>query len=123
MMNCLEWLPIYFGILRTGAWVVPLNFRFNSEDIEYCTMLAEAKALFFGEAFIDRIDTIKSVLDTTVQTYIFVGPEEDRPKYAEDYSNFLFSGDTTYPGLRSASMIVQGSILLPVRRDVPRVSI
>ena len=28
MMNCLEWLPIYFGILRTGAWVVPLNFRF-----------------------------------------------------------------------------------------------
>ena len=45
MMNCLEWLPIYFGILRTGAWVVPLNFRFNSEDIQYCTSLAEAKAL------------------------------------------------------------------------------
>lgn len=20
MMNCLEWLPAYFGILRTGAW-------------------------------------------------------------------------------------------------------
>ena len=23
MMNCIEWLPAYFGILRTGAWVVP----------------------------------------------------------------------------------------------------
>ena len=22
MMNCLEWLPAYFGILRTGAWAV-----------------------------------------------------------------------------------------------------
>ena len=26
MMNCLEWLPIYFGILKTGALAVPLNF-------------------------------------------------------------------------------------------------
>ena len=23
MMNCLEWLPIYFGVLKTGAIVVP----------------------------------------------------------------------------------------------------
>ena len=28
MMNCLEWLPIYFGVLKTGAVVVPLNFRY-----------------------------------------------------------------------------------------------
>ena len=25
LMNCLEWLPIYFGILKTGALAVPLN--------------------------------------------------------------------------------------------------
>ena len=23
MMNCLEWLPVYFGILKTGALAVP----------------------------------------------------------------------------------------------------
>ena len=28
LMNCLEWLPIYFGILKTGALAVPLNFRY-----------------------------------------------------------------------------------------------
>ena len=27
LMNCLEWLPIYFGILWAGALAVPLNFR------------------------------------------------------------------------------------------------
>ena len=27
LMNCLEWLPIYFGVLKTGALAVPLNFR------------------------------------------------------------------------------------------------
>ena len=29
LMNCLEWLPIYFGILKAGALAVPLNFRRN----------------------------------------------------------------------------------------------
>jgi acyl-CoA synthetase (AMP-forming)/AMP-acid ligase II len=28
MMNGLEWLPIYFGVLKTGALAVPLNFRY-----------------------------------------------------------------------------------------------
>ena len=31
LMNCLEWLPIYFGILKTGALAVPLNFRYDSD--------------------------------------------------------------------------------------------
>ena len=34
MMNCLEWLPIYFGILKTGAIAVPLNYRYTSDEIE-----------------------------------------------------------------------------------------
>ena len=35
-MNCLEWLPIYFGILKSGAVAVPLNFRYTAEEIKYC---------------------------------------------------------------------------------------
>src|SRR5208283_5787397 len=29
MNNSIDWLIAYFGIIRTGAWVVPLNFRFT----------------------------------------------------------------------------------------------
>ena len=29
MMNSINWLEAYFGIIRTGAWAVPLNFRFG----------------------------------------------------------------------------------------------
>ena len=43
MMNCIEWLPAYFGILRAGALAVPLNFRFSGEDIKQCCEIAEAK--------------------------------------------------------------------------------
>ena len=48
LMNCLEWLPIYFGILKAGALAVPLNFRYTADEIDYCMHLAEADALVFG---------------------------------------------------------------------------
>ncbi len=48
MNNSIEWLIAYFGIVRTGAWVVPLNFRFTSDDIKYCADVAEPDILVFG---------------------------------------------------------------------------
>jgi acyl-CoA synthetase (AMP-forming)/AMP-acid ligase II len=91
MTNCIEWLPIYFGILRTGAWAVPLNFRFTAKTIRRCTETAEAKAIIFGEEFIERINTIKKDIDKTIENYIYVGPEELRPDYAESYQEILKS--------------------------------
>ena len=36
MTNSMEWLPIYFGILKSRALAVPLNFRFFAEKIKKC---------------------------------------------------------------------------------------
>lgn len=58
MMNSLEWLPIYFGILKTGALAVPLNFRYSADEIEYCVNLAEVHILVFGNEFIGRVEEI-----------------------------------------------------------------
>lgn len=58
MMNCLEWLPIYFGILKAGGVAVPLNFRYSAEEIKYCLDLADVEVLVFGPEFISRMDTI-----------------------------------------------------------------
>ena len=33
MYNCLEWLPIYFGVLKAGAIAVPFNFRYDADEI------------------------------------------------------------------------------------------
>ena len=83
MMNSIDWLITYFGIVRTGAWVVPLNFRFTSEDIKYCVDVAEPKVMIFGPEFIERIDAIKDDCPT-IENYIFVGGGE-RPPYAEAF--------------------------------------
>src|SRR5690554_1687801 len=80
MMNCLEWLPIYFGVLKTGALAVPLNFRYTAEEIKYCLELSEADALVFGPEFIGRVETIFDQIDK-VKHRFFVG--EDCPTFAE----------------------------------------
>ena len=58
LMNCLEWLPIYFGVLKTGAIAVPFNFRYASDEILYCAKLAEIDVLVFGPEFVGRIEDI-----------------------------------------------------------------
>ncbi len=89
MMNSLEWLPSYFGILRAGAWAVPLNFRFDAETIASCIGLVEPKLLVFGEEFIERVDAVKAELDKSVATYVFVGPDALCPGYAVHYNDFV----------------------------------
>lgn len=59
MMNSIDWLVTYFGILRTGAWVVPLNFRFTADDFKYCADISGAKVAIIGTEFIERIDNIR----------------------------------------------------------------
>ena len=82
LMNCLEWLPIYFGILKTGAMAVPLNFRYTAEEIKYCLELSEADALVFGPEFIDRVEMVFDQI-AKVKLRFFVG--EDCPAFAESY--------------------------------------
>ena len=98
MMNCLEWLPAYFGILRTGAWAVPLNFRFSANDILTCAEIAEAKVMVFGEEFVDRVNTIKEDL-VTINDYVFSGPADMKPDYAEAFDEFLKTGSTENPNI------------------------
>jgi len=83
LMNCLEWLPIYFGILKTGALAVPLNFRYTSDEIKYCIDKADVNILVFGPEFIGRVEAISEDISRTRLLY-FVG--ENCPSFAEDYS-------------------------------------
>ena len=82
LMNCLEWLPIYFGILKAGAIAVPLNFRYTAQEIEYCVQLADVDVLLFGPEFIGRVEDVAPSLSRG-RLLFFVG--ENCPSFAEDY--------------------------------------
>lgn len=80
LMNCIEWLPAYFGILKAGAIVVPLNYRYTAEEIDYCLKLADAEMLIFGPEFTERIQQVKDDIPL-VRDYLYVG--ENCPDFAQ----------------------------------------
>ncbi len=81
LMNCIEWLPLYFGILKAGCVAVPMNFRFSGDEIKYCLELADVEVLVFGPEFISRMDAVKDQIVIT-KTFFFVG--KNGPEYTED---------------------------------------
>ncbi|MCL2023406.1 MAG: acyl--CoA ligase [Oscillospiraceae bacterium] len=113
MMNCIEWLPVYFGVLKTGALAVPLNFRYAADEIRYCLDLSDASLIIFGTEFITRMEAIQSDMPK-IRKQLFVG--DNCPAFAEnlmslaenqsimrpqveisidDYSAIYFSSGTT----------------------------
>lgn len=96
MMNCLEWLPIYFGILKSGALAVPLNFRYTAEEIKKCLDTAEARVLVYGPEFIERVEAITGEL-ASLEQHIFVG--DNCPAEAESYTQLISEFPATDPGV------------------------
>lgn len=94
LMNCLEWLPIYFGILKCGALAVPMNYRYTAEEIRYCAELADVSVLIYGPEFIDRVAEIHDRLPD-IKNFFFVG--EDIPEGADDFNRYLSCCSTTPP--------------------------
>jgi len=86
LMNCLEWLPIYFGILKAGCMAVPLNFRYTADEIKYCLELADAEALVFGPEFTGRVEQIIDLVPR-VKARFYVG--DDCPSFAVSYRGLL----------------------------------
>jgi len=94
LMNSLEWLPIYFGILKTGALAVPMNYRYTSEEIKYCLDLADCDCLIFGDEFIGRVEPIADHTPK-VKTLIFVGQSE--VPFADMYNDIIDLYSTKKP--------------------------
>ncbi|MBR0215382.1 MAG: acyl--CoA ligase [Clostridia bacterium] len=97
MMNCLEWLPIYFGILKSGAIAVPFNFRYSSDEILYCAELADVDVMFFGPEFIGRIESIIDHLGLH-RLLFFVG--DTCPTFAESYYELVMNCASSAPLIR-----------------------
>lgn len=96
LMNCLEWLPIYFGILKIGALAVPLNFRYAASEIEYCVNLAEVSVLVFGPEFIGRVEELVDTLGND-RLLLYVGLS--CPGFAESYDALTANFPSSSPAI------------------------
>ncbi|MBO6141086.1 MAG: acyl--CoA ligase [Ruminococcus sp.] len=97
LMNCLEWLPVYFGALKMGALAVPLNFRYTADEIKYCLDLAEVDVLVFGPEFIGRIEEICEEISKN-RLLFYVG--EGCPSFAEHYDTLTANCSSITPDIK-----------------------
>ncbi len=94
MVNSIDWLVAYFGILRAGAMAAPLNFRFIARQIKYCMDIAEPVAIVLDESFKDRVLEILPDLGT-VKSFIFRG--NNPPEGMEDFRQVVDNASSEPP--------------------------
>lgn len=94
LMNCIDWLPIYFGILKAGALAVPLNFRYSSDEIDYCLNLSDSDVLIFGNEFVGRVEAIAEKISRR-SMLIYLG--NSCPAFADDYNDLVSECSSVYP--------------------------
>lgn len=117
MFNSIEWLTVYFGILRTGAWVVPLNYRYFDKDIKYCADISEARMIIFGERFFERIQSVRSDL-SYMENYIIVGKK--RFGGTENLDDLLKSSSGEHPNIELADEDESGLYFTSGTTGVPK---
>lgn len=92
MMNSMEWYASYIAVLKTGATVTPLNFRFASADIKYSADVTKCKVFMFGEQFNARVEPIMKDMDYC-KHFICLG--NTIPSGVKSYNEIVEKGDGT----------------------------
>jgi long-chain acyl-CoA synthetase len=114
-MNSINWLEAFFGVMATGAWAVPLNFRFTDDDIRYCANVAEPAAFIMEAAYAARIGAMRKDLPDVRSFICMEGPSDGmegmdavieaaspeppdiKMDYADDCALYFTSGTTGAP--------------------------
>lgn len=92
--NSISWLEAFFSIIKTGACVIPLNFRFTDENIRFCADAAEPSCFIFEGMYADRIDMMRDLLPSV--------------------KKFIISGEKAHGNIESTErLIADGSFMPP----------
>ncbi len=90
--NSLEWLITYYAIIRLGAIVVPMNFRFESQDVLYAAEVCTPDVFILGSEFLKVVQPIQKQLNS-IKKYICVGNEV--PDDMIDFTSVDSYGDSS----------------------------
>ena len=59
LFNGIPFIEIFYGVSLTGALGVPINFRLNSEELQYIIANSDCKILFIDRNLLPSFELIK----------------------------------------------------------------
>jgi len=92
LLNCIEFLELYFACAKLGIIFVPLNWRLVGPELEYQLNDCGARLLVFHDSFIFSIDSIRTNLKVEENKYVYLRGNPnmpDCPKWAENYQDLV----------------------------------
>ena len=106
LLNCVEFLEVYFACAKLGAILVPLNHRLVGPELEYQLNDCGARMVVFHDAFVDNIDRIRARLKAEADKFIYMASGSPGgngselpgcPAWAEDYHELTGDQPTSEP--------------------------
>ena len=93
-LNANELLVAFFGILKIGAVVTPVNVRLAAPEIQWVLKHARARALVFGDGFRDLVESLAPYLPALAHR-VMIGPNP--PTGVMDFGGVLDLGGDEEP--------------------------
>jgi acyl-CoA synthetase (AMP-forming)/AMP-acid ligase II len=103
MMNSVEYFECYFGIAKTGAIMVPLNWRLVASELEYIIKDSGAIALIYGSEFADTVEEMLPNLE--IENYVCQGGKTASGHL--NYEDWLARASTDEPEIGAESEDIQ----------------
>src|SRR5467141_3152903 len=93
--NCHRLLEAYYGVLETGAVLLPLNIRLAPDELAYILNDAGAGILFLEKQFADMVQGFRNSLISVRNFHLLEGPPQEDWLSPQNYE-MLLSAATPY---------------------------
>ncbi len=97
--NCNTYPELYFSFSKAGFVLVPLNYRLVPNELKYILNDSNPKAFIFGEAFLDKVNSIKNDLDF-IREFIVVG--NNAPEGTINFEEMISAFPDSEPGCKAS---------------------
>jgi fatty-acyl-CoA synthase len=94
--NCHRLLECYYGIVKMGAVLLPLNIRLIAADFEYIIRDAEPRVVFVDPDFLDRLEPILKKIPE-VKRFVLLEGMENPPEWVQGTYDKLLARSSPRP--------------------------
>ena len=101
LLNCPEFIEIYFAAAKLGIVFVPMNFRLVGPELEYQLNNCDSRMLVFHDSLLKNLEPVVSSIKVEKGKFLFIksGIQDcpNRPEWALDYSDVIESYPSDEP--------------------------